>query len=478
MANLKERSFLVSSILVIIFESIVSFITIFLPNWLIRFFTKATSALFSILDFTIFRDEVHGKLIKEMSKDQVSQNDSIYSRIHYLQKAENIEQMCSIFGYKIETHLVLTKDQYILSLHRLNPLKHDITPNGRVIYLHHGLLMNSEVWCSMLSKEQNLPFLLCDLGFDVWLGNNRGNKYSNKSLLHDINDKKFWDFSIDEFAIYDVPNSIEYILEFTQHEKITYIGFSQGSTQGLAALSTNTKLNHQIDKIITISPATTPKGLHNWLISSLFRLSPNLIFLLFGKKILLTSATFWQSIIYPPLFIKVIDISNELLFNWKSFNIDYKQKFSSYYHLYSTTSVKSVCHWFQIIKSSKFQMFNHKFNSVYNLNFQSLEFPTKTNISVPILIIYGTIDSLVDIDVMKRQLPENNLKIIGVEDHEHLDLLWGKDVDILVFKNLIRFLNDDDLVEVDGIQILPETDNRSGVEEVELDNVKTLGNEE
>ena len=56
------------------------------------------------------------------------------------------------------------------------------------------------------------------------------------------------------------------------------------------------------------------------------------------------------------------------------------------------------------------------------------------NIQVPIRLIYGTTDSLVDIDVMKSQLPKLTTKAYPVENHEHLDNLWGNDVYEVVFK--------------------------------------------
>jgi pimeloyl-ACP methyl ester carboxylesterase len=39
-----------------------------------------------------------------------------------------------------------------------------------VVYLHHGLLMNSEVWVCLTDEQRALPFVLVEKGFDVWVG--------------------------------------------------------------------------------------------------------------------------------------------------------------------------------------------------------------------------------------------------------------------------------------------------------------------
>ena len=67
----------------------------------------------------------------------------------------------------------------------------------------------------------------------MWLGNNRGNKYSRRhTKLHPWrNRKKFFDYSFPEMAIYDMTSFIDYVLKETKQPKLFYAGHSQGTTQ-------------------------------------------------------------------------------------------------------------------------------------------------------------------------------------------------------------------------------------------------------
>lgn len=250
---------------------------------------------------------------------------------------------------------------------------------------------------------------------------------------------------MDQFAFHDIPDSIHYILATTCQPSLSYIGFSQGTAQAFATLSIHPTLNDAVDVFIALAPAMSPAGLHNTVVDALMKASPEVIFLAFGRRSILSSATMWQSILYPPIFVRIIDLSLAFLFNWTGENISTHQKLAAYPHLYSYTSTKSIVHWFQIIRNKSFQMYDDDVQAPLSLGasdryYKVAKFPTR-NIKTPIVLVYGGNDSLVDIDVMLRELPKHTIAK-EVPHFEHLDFLWAHQVDTLVFPYVFDALKD------------------------------------
>ncbi|KAI9828277.1 MAG: hypothetical protein M1819_006615 [Sarea resinae] len=431
---LREYVALIGSFILIVLESLISIITIALPYPIIKFCYNSSRSLFNVL-----------------SSPQ-SRKGSKHKLSYAIANAPDFVDLCALFGYYAEEHIVQTGDGYLLGLHRLGwrkgeeALRVNSGPDGlrkKVVYLHHGLLMDSEVWVCLTEKQRCLPFQLVEMGYDVWLGNNRGNKYSKKSTKHSPTSTAFWDFSMDQFAFHDIPDSIDYVLSTTKQPSLSYIGFSQGTAQAFATLSIHPQLNDKIDVFIALAPAMAPHGLSNGIVDSLIKASPELMFLGFGRRSILGSATMWQSILYPPIFVRIIDIALSFLFAWSGSNISIHQKHAAYPHLYSFTSTKSVVHWFQIIRNASFQMYDDDVQTPLSLGgggkyYKVAKFPTK-NIKTPIVLVYGGSDSLVDIKVMLKELPKHTVAK-EIPHFEHLDFLWADDVETLVFPHVFQAL--------------------------------------
>ncbi|RKF57378.1 putative lipase C16A3.12c [Erysiphe neolycopersici] len=434
--NLAEYVALVGSFVLIGLEAIIRILTLALPSSIINIFYGASRGLFNCLSSS-----------RSHRADTKNFNNSASIR-----KAADFVELCTLFGYYVEEHVVQTGDGYMLGIHRLawkkgekvHPVNHGLKgPRKNVVYLHHGLLMCSEVWVCLTDEQRCLPFRLVEQGYDVWLGNNRGNKYSKKNLNLSPNKVPFWDFSMDQFAFYDIPNTIQYILETTSVKSLSYIGFSQGTAQAFASLAVNPKLNKQVNVFIGLAPAMSPAGLSNRIVDALIKASPQALFLLFGRRSILSSTTTWQSILYPPIYCRAIDMAIKFLFGWKTLNISLSQKLAAYHHLYSFTSTKSVVHWFQVIRTKSFQMYDDDQSKILSLRISDrfskvAKFPTR-NIKSPIYLIYGGSDSLVDINVMLRELPPHTVAI-QIPHYEHLDFLWAREVDTLVFPHVFDAL--------------------------------------
>lgn len=95
-----------------------------------------------------------------------------------IRNASDFVDLCELAGYYAEEHVVQTGDGYLLCVHRLGWKKGEEStkvnsgPDSTkkpVVYLHHGLLMNSEVWVCLTDKERCLAFTLVERGYDVWV---------------------------------------------------------------------------------------------------------------------------------------------------------------------------------------------------------------------------------------------------------------------------------------------------------------------
>ncbi|EJU01447.1 alpha/beta-hydrolase [Dacryopinax primogenitus] len=438
--RLSEYGHLILGSILLILESFFRIATYLLPEFIVDWFYQRSRQLWHTI--------TGQRQTTELPKSQQDHRELV----ERVRAAVDFEELCNIWGYVPEEHVVQTKDGYLLAMHRLPCKKGEkkarpgTTTGKPVVYLHHGLLMNSEVWVCVTAEERCLPFVLAEAGYDVWLGNNRGNKYSRKTAhMGNVHTDGFWDYSIDEFCLFDIPDSIHYILKAAKVDKLSYIGFSQGSAQAFAALSVHPDLNEVVDIFVALAPAMAPPGLSSPIVDALTKASPSLMYLFFGRRAILSSATFWQSVLYPPIFVKMIDIGLVQLFNWRSRNITQSQKIAAYAHLYSFTSVKSVVHWFQIMRNQKFQMYDEDFEGPSmalsrRSFFHPARFPTR-NIMTPIVLLYGESDSLVDIDVMLKELPEHTVAI-GIPGHEHVDMLWGEDVHKLIIPRVLDALKE------------------------------------
>ena len=90
--------------------------------------------------------------------------------------------------------------------------------------------------------EDSLGLKLVNAGYDLWMNNSRGNRYSKDHAWIELETctkqerDRYWRFSFSELGRYDQPALWDFVLAKTGQEKLTYIGHSQGTSQMFAAL--------------------------------------------------------------------------------------------------------------------------------------------------------------------------------------------------------------------------------------------------
>jgi len=81
--------------------------------------------------------------------------------------------------------------------------------------MQHGIADSSDTWI-MNTKERAPAFVAAEAGYDIWMGNSRGNKYSRLHKSEKVTDEEYWDNSFVEVAKYDIPAFLEYIKKSTE----------------------------------------------------------------------------------------------------------------------------------------------------------------------------------------------------------------------------------------------------------------------
>lgn len=110
----------------------------------------------------------------------------------------NFHELCNEYGFAYEEHTVTTEDGYILTVFRIPGKIGESESNVTKppVLFQHGIM--DSAYCWIINYADVAPaFVASRAGYDVWLGNSRGNTYSLGHTTYDHNkdEAKYWDFS-------------------------------------------------------------------------------------------------------------------------------------------------------------------------------------------------------------------------------------------------------------------------------------------
>ncbi|OCF58990.1 lipid particle protein [Kwoniella mangroviensis CBS 10435] len=160
-------------------------------------------------------------------------------------------------GMDIEHQTVETEDGYYLKMHKVIDPKAEPRSDGRggfPVLILHGLFQSSGSFVT--SEDRSLAFWLAkNGGYQVYLGNTRG-VFDMGHRNFSRNDPRFWDWTIRELAMYDLPALVEHVCRETGYDKIAFIGHSQGN--GLAFISLSLGMCPSLGKKLSVFIALAP----------------------------------------------------------------------------------------------------------------------------------------------------------------------------------------------------------------------------
>ncbi|WVO15157.1 hypothetical protein L204_102801 [Cryptococcus depauperatus] len=161
-------------------------------------------------------------------------------------------------GMDIENQVVETEDGYLLRVHKVidpDAQVHSDNRGGFPVLILHGLFQSSGSFVT--SEDRSLAFWLAKKGkYQVYLGNTRG-VFNMGHRRFGRNDPRFWDWTIRELAMYDLPALVEHVCRETGYDKIAFIGHSQGNGLAFISLSLGMcpSLGNKLSLFIALAPA-------------------------------------------------------------------------------------------------------------------------------------------------------------------------------------------------------------------------------
>ncbi|CAL8080479.1 unnamed protein product [Orchesella dallaii] len=370
------------------------------------------------------------------------------------------------YGYPVEIHHVTSEDGYILEFHRI-PWSPHAPPRGREppkpVLVQHGIMASSVNWV-LPPLDSALGYILADLGYDVWLGNCRGSSYSlghtNPRMQH--TNTKYWDFSWHEMGVYDVPAMIDYILDFTNHTQLTYIGHSMGATMFFVAMSLRPEYNEKVEMMYALAPvAFCGHATSFFKLLAPFSYNLEKLYQILGRGQLIPERlrTFLN-----PLMADICHhteqincgICNNLyfaLFNSNGKQLNYTMLPIYFSHFPDRVSTKTVSHYGQLLVSGKFQQFDNRLvvpslfphkHPLISVGKRPEEYDFK-KITVPIVLFWAERDNLADpkdVAMLIKRLPNVHMAIkVCYPLFNHNDFLFGVHVSELVYEKLIKILH-------------------------------------
>ncbi|OIT26900.1 PREDICTED: triacylglycerol lipase 1 isoform X1 [Nicotiana attenuata] len=347
-------------------------------------------------------------------------------------------------GFPCTEHSTETKDGYLLGLQRVSSRSTIVRGEmGPPVLLIHGLFMAGDAWF-MNSASESLGFILAEQGFDVWVGNVRGTRWSHGHVSLSVKNKEFWDWSWEELALYDLAEMIRYVNSITK-AKILVVGHSQGTIMSLAAF-TKPDIVEMVKAAALLCPISYLDHITTNFVLRLVKMRLDEIILGLGIHELNFKSNMGTQImdmmceghIHCDIWLSAITGKN-CCFN--DSRIDFYLEYEPH-----PSSSKNLHHLFQMIRKGNFAMYDYGMwkNLMHYKQPEPPEFDiSQIPTSLPLWMGYGGNDALADVIDVQHTLKQLKRKpdLLYIEEYGHIDFLLSIRAKEDVYDDMIMFFN-------------------------------------
>eukprot|EP01119_Soliformovum_irregulare_P019371 TRINITY_DN6114_c0_g1_i3.p1 TRINITY_DN6114_c0_g1~~TRINITY_DN6114_c0_g1_i3.p1 ORF type:complete len:364 (+),score=94.55 TRINITY_DN6114_c0_g1_i3:141-1232(+) len=306
-------------------------------------------------------------------------------------------------GYPCEPFQVQTVDGFLLTMMRI---PHGIKGAGALtagnkpaVYLQHGLLDSAAGWV-VNNAQESLGFILADAGFDVFLGNVRGNTWSSNNTDYSQSSQEYWNLiDFDNMIAIDLPTMIDAVLEKSGQSKTVYIGHSQGTLMGFGGFP-NTSIADKVSIFIALAPVAWVDHITAFGMRAIADLDTVLFLEFFGYEAFLPNEKVIDELMGVVCQEEPILCLNSLFllmgFNANNINTTRLPLYIDYTP--AGTSVRNMAHWSQMVKSGKFQMYDYGYigNLEHYGQFEPFQYYPQFLTNPPVALFSGGNDDLAD----------------------------------------------------------------------------------
>ncbi|KAL3698813.1 hypothetical protein R1sor_012889 [Riccia sorocarpa] len=356
------------------------------------------------------------------------------------------EQIILKMGYPCQNYTVETGDGFLLGLYRMpygfNEQLRDNSWSRPPVFLQHGLLQGGDNWV-LNNPDESLAYILADAGFDVWIGNIRGTRWSHGHISLNTRDKNYWDWSIDELAAYDLPAMLEFVYKSTGR-KTFYVGHSQGTIIGFAAF-TQDRVGDFVAAAALLSPITYLNHINCAFCNIAAHYYVERMVKTMGIREFNLRNELGVELVDRVCASPKVDCEN-LLASITGANCCFNSTRIPYYTQYEphSTSLKNLAHLAQMVRQGTFEMYDYGKlgNLLRYFRFSPPAYDlSKIPKSLPIWMSWGGNDALADpVDVAHtmEELPSKP-ELVYVEDYGHIDFILSTRAKADVYDSLVAF---------------------------------------